>query len=209
MSVLDSLEYNIKSLENIQEKTSHLSSVKSALEKEVKEVEQSLELVSDSRTYYTKAVDVLYKENVGALKDTLNVALQYIMYDKRYAVDLVLDDKRGTKTLEIAVTNEDTGLVVDVKDGCGQGVRTIISAVLKTFYLLNQGSHILLLDEKYSALSAAYTQRFFEFLNRLADEKGMIFVLITHDPKFTPYARKTFLINDGKLRNLENITDED
>ena len=204
MSILDSLEYNIKSLKSIGEKESYLANSKVCLSKEVEDIEKSLELVSNSRDFYTKAVDVLYQENLGALKDTLNAALRYVIHDKRYAVDLVLDDKRSTKTLEIEVSDEDTGLVVDVKDGCGQGVRTVISAVLKTFYLLNQDSHVLLLDEKYSALSSDYIQRFFEFLDKLATEKNMIFVLITHDERFMSYGKKTYLVNDGKLMEFEN-----
>lgn len=208
MSVLDSLEYNIKSLESIGQKESFLADTEETLKKDLEDLEKSLKLVSDSREYYTKAVDVLYKENVGVLKDTLDAALQYIVYDKKYSVDLILDDKRGAKTLSIMVIDNETGLTVNVKNGCGQGIRAVISAVLKTFYLLNQGSHVLILDEKYSALSAAYSQRFFEFLHKLAEERDMIFVMITHDPRFMVYAKRTFLVNDGKLVKVEQETSE-
>lgn len=199
MSVLESIDYNIRALENLQDKTSILESTLDVLKKQVQEVENKINLISSSRDYYTKAVDIIYRESLGALKDTLNMAVRYVMYDKNYSVDLVLDDKRGTKTLDIKLTDEDEGFTVGLKHSCGQGVRTIISAVLKVYYLLNQGSKILLLDEKYSALSSSYVQRFFEFLEKLCKEQDMILVLITHDERFMVYGDKSFLINNGKL----------
>ena len=208
VTVLDSLEYNIHSLEALNEKIDVLETNKSILEKKIEELSKEIELVCTSREYYTKAIDIIYEESLGSLKNTLNMALKYVMFDKNYAVDLKLDDKRGTKSITISVLDEDTGLSVSVKNGCGQGVRTIISSVLKTYYLLNQNSKILLLDEKYSTLSSSYVQRFFEFLKKLAEEKGMIIVMITHDERFMVYGDKTFMINDGKLVNVEELVGE-
>ena len=209
MSILESLEYNIKSLENLQDKVAYLENSAGLLKKEVRDIEGRIELISSSRDYYTKAIDVIYRESLGALKDTLNMAVKYVMYDKNYSVDLVLDDKRGTKTLDIKLTDEDEGFTVGLKHSCGQGVRTIISAVLKVYYLLNQGSKVLLLDEKYSALSSSYVQGFFEFLEKLCKEQGMILVLITHDERFMVYGDKSFLINNGKLVDVPKEEDED
>lgn len=208
VTVLDSLEYNIHSLEALNEKIGVLETNRSILEKKIEELNKEIELVCTSREYYTKAIDIIYEESLGSLKNTLNMALKYVMFDKNYAVDLRLDDKRGTKSITISVLDEDTGLSVSVKNGCGQGVRTIISSVLKTYYLLNQNSKILLLDEKYSTLSSSYVQRFFEFLKKLAEEKGMIIVMITHDERFMVYGDKTFMINDGKLVNVEELVGE-
>ena len=208
MSVLDSLDYNIQYLENLKSKVDVFNTTLSMLNTQKVDLENKQSLVSSSREYYTKAVDIIYKESLGALKTTLNMAVKYIMYDKNYSVDLVLEDKRGTKNLSIKLVDEDEGFEVGLKHGCGQGIRTIISSVLKVYYLLNQGSKILLLDEKYSALSSAYIQRFFEFLHKLTEEHGMIIVMITHDERFTIYSDKSFLVNDGKLVNVEEAVQE-
>jgi ABC-type lipoprotein export system ATPase subunit len=90
-----------------------------------------------------------------------------------------------------------------LKDGVGQGVRTIISFILKAYYLINKDSKLLFLDEKYSALSDHYVPRFFEFMKKMADERGMILVLITHDTRFSEYADKTYLVNDGHASLME------
>ena len=97
MSVLDSLDYNIQYLENLKSKVDIFNTTLSMLNTQKVDLENKQSLVSSSREYYTKAVDIIYKESLGALKTTLNMAVKYIMYDKNYSVDLVLEDKRGTK----------------------------------------------------------------------------------------------------------------
>ena len=52
-------------------------------------------------------------------------------------IKLELEDKRGAKTLNLALIDNEKGFEVDLKDGVGQGVRTIISFVLKAYYLVN------------------------------------------------------------------------
>lgn len=195
--ILTTLDYNIKTLEN-------LYANKEIIEHEIEKYsdiittcEERALFLKDCKTLYTQAVDFLYKESIGTLQDTLDTALQYVMFDKNYSVKLELEDGRSGKTLNIALVDNDAGFEVDLKDGVGQGVRTIISFVLKMYYLLNEGSKILLLDEKYSALSAQYVPLFFSFVKQMCDEKGMILVMITHDPRFIEYADKTYRVNDG------------
>ena len=128
------------------------------------------------------------------------------MYDKNYNCNLILDDKRGAKTLELTLVDLDEDFEVDLKDGAGQGIRTIISFILKAYYLINKGSRVLFLDEKYSALSEHYVPRFFEFLKKMAEEKGMIVVLITHDTRFMDYADNIYMVNMGNVTKIEGLT---
>ena len=166
-NLIDSLEYTIKSCSNILSKEEIFKDNLKELNKQLEEKKDYLVFLKGAHEKYQIAVNELYEESVSALKDTLNVALKYIMFDKNYSAKLILDDERGTKTLSIVLVDEDNGFEVDLKDGVGQGVRTIISFVLKSYYLLNQNSKILFLDEKYSALSSHYVPRFYEFMNIL------------------------------------------
>ncbi len=87
----------------------------------------------------------------------------------------------------------------------GRAVRTVISYTLHAFYLVSQGKPLLLLlDEKYSYLSADYTDRFFNFLKQLAKEKGGVVVLVTHDQRFFEFADKTYSVRDGEVCELKN-----
>lgn len=202
-NLLSSIDFNIKSVENLLNKEEVFTNKVDTLNQQQKDLENKLEFISNTKNKYTLAVNQIYEESIGGLKDTLNTALQYIMFDKNYTANLTLEDKRGTKTLDITLIDNDDEFEVDLKDGVGQGVRTIISFVLKMYYLINKNSHILLLDEKYSALSSHYIPRFFEFMSKMCEEKNFIVVLITHDERFLEYGDKMYSVLDGYVEVID------
>ena len=206
-NTIDSLEYTIKSCEALLNKEEVLKENLKEVKKEQKEQKDYLDFLKGAKEKYTIVVNELYEESIGALKETLNTALKYIMYDKNYSANLILEDTRGTKTLSISLVDDDNGFEIDLKDGVGQGVRTIISFVLKSYYLLNQNSKILLLDEKYSALSSHYVPRFYEFLKKFCEENDFIIVMISHVDNQIEHADKVYYINDGIIteENSDNI----
>ena len=198
-NTLDSLDYTIKSFTNLLKKEELFLESKKELENNIKEQKEYLEFLKGAKEKYTIAVNELYEESIGALKDTLNTALKYVMYDKNYSANLILEDTRGTKTLSISLVDDDDGFEVDLKDGVGQGVRTIISFVLKSYYLLNQNSKVLFLDEKYSALSSHYVPRFYDFIKKFCEENDFIIVMISHVDNQIEHADKVYYINDGVI----------
>lgn len=199
-NMIDSLEYTIKSCNSLLLKEETLKNNIKRLKNDLKEKEEYLEFIKGAREKYQVAVNELYEESIMALQNTLNVALRYIFYDKNYSAKLVLNDnKRGSKTLSIMLVDEDDGFEIDLKDGVGQGIRTIISFVLKSYYLLNQGSRVLFLDEKYSALSSHYVPRFYDFVEKFCDDNDFIIVMISHIDNQIEHARKVYYINDGVI----------
>ena len=205
-SVEESVRFGIQEVKSLINQLPTLQEAKEYNEKNIKKQEEYLKFINTSKEYYVKAIDIMYEESIGALKETLNSALRYIVYDKNYNCNLILDDKRGAKTLELTLVDLDEDFEVDLKDGAGQGIRTIISFILKAYYLINKGSRVLFLDEKYSALSEHYVPRFFEFLKKMAEEKGMIVVLITHDTRFMDYADNIYMVNMGNVTKIEGLT---
>ena len=194
-NTIDSLEYTIKSCENLLKKETVLENNQEEAEIDISRCENRLKFLKGAKEKYQIAVDELYEESIGALKDTLNTALKYIMFDKNYSANLELEDVRGTKSLSITLVDNDDGFEVDLKDGVGQGVRTIISFVLKSYYLLNQNSKVLFLDEKYSALSSHYVPRFYEFVKRFCEENDFIIVMISHIDNQIERADKVYFLN--------------
>lgn len=211
-NLIDSLEYTIKSCNNLLLKEDVITCNIGQLKKELQEKESYLQFIKRAKEKYQVAVNELYEESIVALQDTLNVALKYIMYDKNYSAKLVLDDKRGSKTLSILLVDEDNGFEIDLKDGVGQGVRTIISFVLKSYYLLNQNSRVLFLDEKYSALSSHYVPRFYDFIEKFCDDNDFIIIMISHIDNQIEHARKVYYLNDGVITEEsakpENLTEK-
>lgn len=209
LAQLDKLEestrFGIQNVKTLVEQLPALQESRDYTLNKIAEQESTIKFLASTKEYYVKAIDIMYEESIGALKDTLNSALKYIVYDKNYNCNLILDDKRGAKTLELTLVDLDEDFEVDLKDGAGQGIRTIISFILKAYYLINKGSRILLLDEKYSALSEHYVPRFFEFLKKMAESKNMIVVMITHDTRFMDYADNIYMVNMGNVTKIEGI----
>ena len=199
-NTVNSVNYSISGIETILEQTDSVKSALTKYEQDLKDAETRVQFLSDTKGFYVKAVDLMYEESIGALKETLNTALQYVIADKNYACNLTLEDKRGTKNLYISLHDLDEDTEVDMKHGVGQGVRAVVGSILRIFYLINQSSPILLYDEKLAALSDQYIPRYFEFLHKLCEEKQLVLVLICHDPRFFDYADRTYLVNDGHIR---------
>lgn len=207
-NTIDSLEYTIKSCNSLLSKEEVISENIDNLKKDLQEKQEYFKFIKGAKEKYQVAVNELYEESIVALQDTLNVALQYIMYDKNYKAKLVLEDKRGTKLLSILLVDEDDGFEVDLKDGVGQGIRTIISFVLKSYYLLNQNSRVLFLDEKYSALSSHYVPRFYEFIDKFCEDNDFIIVMISHIDNQIEHADKVYYLNDGVITEEQEVKNE-
>lgn len=208
MDILSTIDYNIKNFSELTNKKKIYESDIERREKEVEQYAKRLKFLKCTKELYLNAVDLMYQESIGVLQETLNSAMQYVMKDKDYSVKLELEDKRGAKTLNLALIDNEKGFEVDLKDGVGQGVRTIISFVLKAYYLVNDNSKVLMLDEKYSALSAQYIPYFMEFLKKFTEERDFIIVMITHDNRFVNYGDKVYIVADGIVRE-ENLDGED
>ena len=198
-NLIDSLEYTIKSSNNLLNKEEIIKEKINSYTQELHKSKEYLSFIKKAKEKYQVAINELYEESVVALQETLNAALKYIMYDKNYSAKLLHEDIRGTKSLSIVLVDEDDGFEVDLKDGVGQGVRTIVSFVLKSYYLLNQNSRVLFLDEKYSALSAHYVPRFYEFIEKFCEDNDFIIVMISHIDNQIEHANKVYYLNDGVI----------
>ena len=204
-NIIDSLEYTVKSCENLLDKEKVIKGNLKETEKQIKEKKEYLKFLKGAKEKYIIAVDELYQNSVGTLESMLNTSLQYIFFDKNYKARILLETVASRKELSLLLVDEDNGFEVDLKDGVGQGVRTILSFVLKSYYLLNQNSKILLLDEKYSALSSHYVPRFYEFMKKFCEEHDFIIVMISHIDSQIEHADKLYYINDGVITE-ENLT---
>lgn len=200
--LIESLDFNIKSLEEIFKKKDLIEKNNIEILKTLAKLENQIIDLKDCKGYYSIAVDEIYETSIKALKDTLDTALQFIIFDRDLSAELILEDKRGTKTLNISIRDNDCDEEIDIKEGTGMGIATIISFVLKLYYLINKDSKILLLDEKYSNVSVEYMPKFFEFMCKMTDEKDFIIIIISHDERFVPYVQQVFQVSKGSVTRL-------
>lgn len=202
--LLNSLEYRIRRYKSYESTSDILKSGISSLEEEVHNKESELKTIQESAVYYKKSQDILYEKSVGALKELINSALRYVFYNRNYEINIVIEDKRGTKTLSFFLKDLDNDFEVSLKNGCGNGVRSVISAILKLFVLINKGKDILILDEKYSFVSTDYVENLFIFLTKICEEKQIRIVMITHDERFMSFAGKMYRVSNGVVYDLTN-----
>lgn len=206
---VNTLTYRINRYSQMETTKAELEASVSNLKKELEVKDADLSVVQQSVVYYRKSQDILYEHSVGALQELLDTALSFVFYDKNYKIKINLNDKRGMKTLSFSLQDNNSGESVSLKNGCGNGVRCVVSAVLNLFVILSKGSKVLILDEKYSNLSESYVPNFFEFLNKLCESKGIRIILITHDPRFMNFCEKTYTVSSGRIfESGQNNIDE-
>ena len=195
--LMNTLNYQIRRIESFYDTSTNLEEVLEEIEKNISNKQEELKVIQDSSGYYKKSQDILYEKSVGSLKKLIDSALSFIFYDKNYEIIINLEDKRGAKNLNFFLKDLDNDLEVSLKNGCGNGVRSVVSAILNLFVLVNKGSKYLFLDEKYSYISSDYLENFFMFLKKICDDKDITIVIITHDPRFLDYADYTYKVADG------------
>lgn len=195
--LMNTLNYQIRRIESFYDTSTNLEEVLEEIEKNISNKQEELRVIQDSSGYYKKSQDILYEKSVGSLKKLIDSALSFIFYDKNYEIIINLEDKRGAKNLNFFLKDLDNDLEVSLKNGCGNGVRSVVSAILNLFVLVNKGSKYLFLDEKYSYISSDYLENFFMFLKKICDDKDITIVIITHDPRFLDYADYTYKVADG------------
>lgn len=204
--IVDDLKFQIKWIES-------LASIRSAQVRIAADqqaiVDKSMEMIPVielSKEMYQRAVDLVYEESVGKLTNLLNAALTYVFWDKNYKAVVDVSDYRG-KSIALLLENREYNppLVVDTRDGVGNGVRTVVSFVIQVYYILSRrAAPVLFLDEAYSAISESYVDRFFEFVKKLAKSRGIHLVMISHDDRIIIHADRQYRVSDGVISVIED-----
>lgn len=215
MEIVD--RYEKLKVRAIQHKTQVNQHYKSAvgLKQQYKETSQKLEestkssIIQESSINVLKEViDKMSREHIERIVDLLTYALKTIFFDKDYSVEVVINDKRNAKTAEFYLLEEtETEKIRSPFDnGIGGGIQAIVGFVLQVFYLgyLNQAT-VLFCDESFSQVSSQYIDPLIQFINELARSKEFIFVLVSHDTRLIPYAKKTYEVESGKVKEVKSV----
>ena len=81
-NLIDSFDYTIKSCESLLNKEPMLVDNSKYIKEEIEKQQKYLDFLKGAKEKYTVAVNELYEESVVTLKDTLNTALKYVIFDK-------------------------------------------------------------------------------------------------------------------------------
>jgi DNA repair exonuclease SbcCD ATPase subunit len=141
------------------------------------------------------------QDHLQQIKSLLSLALQTVFPDRKYGIEIEIDDKRGVNAASFFLIEQlADGSVVrsPVDGGTGGSIRAVIGFVLQVFYIhYFKLAKVIFLDEAFGSISETYVPTLMEFIKQLAVKKGFVFTLITHDPRVIPYVDRVYRISNG------------
>lgn len=213
--MLDLTRYSELKTAAIQIQATAKSKFNSAQNLKVQFDEETEKLENEKKTCITQSVsidtlkeimDKLSQQYISKVVDLLSYALSVIFYDKKYSVEIQVSDQRNVKTADMyLVETLDDGEVLrsSFNDSIGGGVIAVCGLVLQVYFCnVLQQAPILFLDEQLSQVSAEYTETLMSFIKELADAKGLIMVLVSHDDRYMSFADKKYSVVDGEVKEV-------
>ena len=208
--VLDKFSYLIHRYNKLPDQRKTLKNQTSRYKEDIIKLKDKIQLIQDSRIAYQKAVDLFYEQSIGKLEKLINLALKEIFFDRSLQIKIELSNEdKKEKSFSFEVIDLITGEPEDIRDGTGAGVRSVISFIILSYYLIRFGSPYIIADEAYSQISKDYVDGFFQFVHRLCDEEGLIFILISHDERFVYYADQIISVSEGRIKVMKDLQKED
>lgn len=151
---------------------------------------------------FKELIDNLTQQHINQVRDLLNHALGTIFYNRNYSVEVLMSDKRNSKTAEFFLVTKEGNKVIksSFNDSIGGGIMAVVGFVLQVFYISYLGrANIMFCDESFSQVSSEYIDSLITFIKELSKAKGFIIVLITHDLRLQTSANKIYRIDRGKV----------
>ena len=208
--VLDKFSYLIHRYNKLPDQRKTIKNQTSRYKEDIIKLKDKIQLIQDSRIAYQKAVDLFYEQSIGKLEKLINLALKEIFFDRSLQIKIELSNEdKKEKSFSFEVIDLITGEPEDIRDGTGAGVRSVISFIILSYYLIRFGSPYIIADEAYSQISKDYVDGFFQFVHRLCDEEGLIFILISHDERFVYYADQIISVSEGRIKVMKDLQKED
>jgi DNA repair exonuclease SbcCD ATPase subunit len=199
-------------IENLDTKVNELSFKRKenftnqlSLEKEISNLEESVELTQKVSSLFKHLLDVLLDEKKKDIEQLVNYGLKTVIDDRDLRFHIDIEPKYSSihttfKTEEVGVSEG------DVLKNFGGGVVNIESFLLRIITLFQTNlSPYLFLDESFSHLSEEYIENCSLLLNNLCKKLGLTVLLITHKDLMLSYADKVY---KGKSRYNKLHLDE-
>ena len=206
--LLDRFNYSIQRLKKLPNNRELIKEQTQNYKKQIQENKDKIVLVQDSRIAYQKAIDVFYEQSIGQLEKLINLGLKQIFFDRSLQIKIELsNEEKKEKSFSFEVIDTVTGEPEDIRDGTGAGVRSVISFIILSYYLMQFNSPYITADEAYSQISKDYVDGFFQFVHKLCEEENLTFILISHDERFIHYADQIVKVADGKIEVMKDLDD--
>lgn len=164
------------------------------------------EVLQDAIANMKVLIDKISINTVRSIEAFVTQALRTIFYDRDYSFEIRATDKRNTKYAELYLKEGDNEFSIHNSLIAG-GVLTVIGWLLQIYHLNKlKRAPIIFTDESLTAISAEYRPNFFQWVSKLAEAKGLMIVLVTHDNALMEYADRTYYVNMGVIKEVTAST---
>lgn len=198
--------------QRIAELTNKVNNAKFTVEQSegiIRSTTEELESLTHQIEILTKAQKVVQEmiasysfEQIKRLEVVVTRCLRTVFFDKELSFEVEIQDKRNVKNVFFYITEVVGDRVnrfpLDTASVAG-GILVVTSFIIQiyfiTFFKLPQ---IVFLDEAFSQVSDQYIPFLNQLLYGLKDAYGLIVVLITHDPRFSELAERTYEVSNGE-----------
>lgn len=198
-------------MSNLTERYEHLCNTRAAYRVRIAEQEVCINTLKGEQDQLVDLVtkfDVLLKvseqELTSKLDEIVNNMLKVFEFDN-YVFCSEFTQLRGCLGLEMYLLKN--GERIELAGALGGGLLDILAIVLRVYIMLiTSASRILILDEPFKFLSAAYKPKLKTFLNMLKDIYEFQFIIVTHDTALLDCANIIYEVTEsGKVRLSETI----
>jgi DNA repair exonuclease SbcCD ATPase subunit len=159
-----------------------------------------MEVKTKSLEVFKDLIGILSEKGMSRLKDLVTYGLTTIFDDSQYELDIEVAERGSLKTAELYLKDGATGIRAPLNGSVGGGIQVIVSMILRVYFILSFNlRRVLIFDEAFANLSEEYVDGLFKFLSYLSKELGFRVLMVSHDPRFLPYADKTYSVSAGKV----------
>lgn len=167
-------------------------------------LKKQINLLTESLEVVKVCINKLSEGHISHLQELVNSMLNTVFYDKKYSIDMQLNDTKNGKVLDLFLidsTLSDEDPVVTELSSNGGGLQTVVGFVLQIYFIIYfKQERILFLDEALSAVSSEYIPTLVDFMRGLVDKYQFKFVAIFHDTRFSEYADTIYQVSNGTAK---------
>lgn len=173
-------------------------------------VTEQLNLISKEHRDLQEAIDHMKvlieefsKDHIKEIESLVTYGLRTIFFDRQYSFSIETSTQRNNKYAQFYL-HEDLhsgSLKVPLKPQyVAGGVLVVVGLILQTYAVsyLNLAP-IIFLDEALTQLSIDYLPSLFQFIDKLSEIKGFIFVLVSHSHDLIQGADRVYTAQQGKF----------
>lgn len=164
------------------------------IEKDTLVIKKAIDLIQ-------RLINIEVEESVELIKQLETDAMQSVFPDQKLSVETLVKIDRNKIAVDILTLHDKEGKIIQGKatELFGGAVATVQSLILRIITIKQNGLRpILLLDETLPALDERYVHNMAALLKTLSELMQVDILLVTHNPIFSDYAHKKYVVSVSK-----------